>query len=177
MWAPGFRSTRQAALICLVATSLVGCATLQKTYDDVMAGPPSEEEMGRFYVSANGTPLYEEAGFSSAKRATLDRGETVDRDRIDHGFAHVVVVSTGLAGWVDNAKLSWKPPSAPSETKPNEPNAAPRPTATPAANAAAAPTPGPASREDAASAQGSAQPATANGEDEKPVDPALFDAF
>ena len=177
MWAPSFRSTRQAALVCLVATSLVGCATLQKTYDDVMAGPPSEEEMGRFYVSANGTPLYEEAGFSSPKRATLDRGETVDRDRIDHGFAHVVVVSTGLAGWVDNAKLSWKPPSAPSTATGNEANPAPRPSPTPAAKAAAAPTPDRDPGKNDTSAQGSAQPASASPEDEKPVDPALFDAF
>lgn len=175
-------------LLALVVLGLAsGCSQITKAYEDV-TGSPGSGEPGRFYVATDGTPLYAEPSFSSSRRAVLARGDAVDRDKIDHGFAHVVVVSTDASGWIDNAKLVWQRPGAktpakaePAKTEPaavaSEPEPAPAPAPAPK------PTPAPDGATSEApvpeATQAPAAPAAASTDDlsEKPVDPALFDAF
>jgi len=92
----------------------------------------TSERPETFYVGLAGLKLFPEPRFSKACIAALPLHEKVVRDKLEKGFAHVRVVSTGQTGWVNNAHLLWKT-SPPSESLPTKPAAvAPSPLPEPA---------------------------------------------
>ncbi len=152
--------------LCLAL--LGGCTPVTQAYESVM-GDTSGTIDGRFYVATAGLPLHAEPSFSSEQIGELDLHEAVDRDGLSSGFAHVTVVGSGKEGWVQNAKLTWRGPKTSTVTE--EVDVAPTLEPTVAIEpplAPAEPAPGPPTMEKAP---------TAESEDEKSVDPALFDAF
>lgn len=167
---------RQAAALALCLALAGGCTAVTKTYDDVMGRGSAHAEKGRFYVARANLPLHAEASFASKQIAELELNEAVERQEIEHGFAHVRVVATGQEGWVDNAKLNWRetsgtqdeivappPPELP-EAEPAVVEAEPEQPAEPK-NADLSPPTAPQDAPNAAAKRG------------KSVDPALFDAF
>lgn len=150
---------------------------MTKVYDDVMNRSSAPTE-GRFYVGRASLPLYAEPNFASKQVTELPLNEPVERRQINHGFAHVRVLSTGQEGWVDNAKLNWREAEPketaatvsepPARTPPSEPIAAPSPGQPVAAQSTSPDRSAPAAPPDASDAAA---------KDRKNVDPALFDAF
>ncbi|MFO7600091.1 MAG: hypothetical protein R6X27_09825 [Candidatus Desulfacyla sp.] len=120
-------------LVFLVITTMFLCScamvdSVTKTSGslDTSEGPET------FYVGLAGLKLFPEPRFSKACIATLPLHEKVVRDRLEKGFAHVRVVSTGQTGWVNNAHLLWKT-SPPPESLPTKPaDVAPSPLPEPA---------------------------------------------
>jgi hypothetical protein len=83
----------------------------------------TEGKMETFYVGLDGLKLFPEPRFSKTCIASLPLNEAVVRDKLEKGFAHVRVVSTGQTGWVNNAHLIWRasPPPKPVSIEPAPP--------------------------------------------------------
>lgn len=95
-----------------------------------------------YYAGAEGMKVYSEASTSSKVVGTLSLHEKVVRSDLQRGYALVESSKSGLKGWVDNAQLIWRLPTAPGtgapakvEAEPEEPEAPapeePSPTAAP----------------------------------------------
>lgn len=83
-----------------------------------------------YYVGTEGLNVYSEASTSSKVVGTLVLHEKVTRTRLDRGYAYVESSKSGVKGWVNNAQLLWRLPSAPTtgthapaEPQPEEPAA------------------------------------------------------
>jgi len=166
--------------------SLAGCATMQRTvggwFGTATPTPaptpapqaPAAAAPRVYYAGTDGLKVYSEASTSSQVLGQLSLHEKVTRFKLERGYAYVESAKSGLKGWVINAQLIWRLPTAPTtaepspvETEPEEP-AAPQGEAphapTPAAQPAATPSPVPAAPP--------SSPATPGG-----VAPSIFDAY
>ena len=69
--------------------------------------------------------MYSEPSTSSKAVGTLPLHEKVTRTKLDRGWAYVESTKSGVAGWVNNARLIWRLPTtgaqAPAEAQPEEP--------------------------------------------------------
>jgi hypothetical protein len=139
------------------------------------SSPASQAAEGTFYSAAAGLPVHAEPAGGSAVVGRLSLHERVERSELAHGYAHVVSAG-GVEGWVDNAKLLWriptatKAPAAPASV--SEPPAPPEPEPTPAAAPAPPPAVAPAAAEvPAPAAAPDPPPAPAADPDPAPADP------
>jgi hypothetical protein len=144
-WAP-------AAIVVAVfapVLSLAACS-VQKTASGWFGATPTPSPpqataaVGQvYYAAVGGLRMYSEPASSSKLVGKLSLHEKVTRHRIERGYAQVTSDTTGLTGWVDNAKLLWRlpaatperagPPGTPAEPVGEEPRAAPTIPATPEA--------------------------------------------
>lgn len=142
-------------LIVTAAVALAGCSGMQKTvggwFGDV---PATSTQDGTVYFAAtDGLAVHGDASFSSPVVGRLALHEKIVRTRLQSGFAYVVSDQTGVAGWVDNAQLIWRLPTAPQAgtvAAPADPSPAAAPTDVAPPAAAAAPEAAPAPAADTA---------------------------
>jgi len=115
----------------IVSLFLCSCTTVDSVTKKIDTGVTAEkpqtfgEKPETFYVGLEGLKLFPEPRYCRTFIARLPLHEEVVRDKLEKGFAHVKVVSTGQTGWVNNAHLLWRisapPKPLPSETPPREP--------------------------------------------------------
>lgn len=115
----GSRSVFVFAL--MLAIALAGCATIDSA-ERAITGKKSEP----FYSAEAGLPVRAAPFVTSKTISRLALHEKVTRTEVDRGFAHIVTAK-GVEGWVDNAQLLWRLPSA----APATPDAKPAPMAAP----------------------------------------------
>lgn len=113
-----------------VAVVIASCATAQKSVGGWFGAPaptstPTPSPKPRttaataaqairvYYAGVEGLKVYGEASASSQVVGTLSLGEKVRRVRVERGFAFVESTKSGVKGWVDNAQLTWRLPTAP----------------------------------------------------------------
>jgi len=114
-------------LILLIVASffLCSCAVVDSTKDVVdstkrlLSGPDDTGPM-IYYVGLSDLKLFSEPQSSRAYVAKLPLNEKVLRYKVEKGFAHVKVASTGQTGWVKNAHLIWKKASSPPKKPPEK---------------------------------------------------------
>lgn len=115
------KNSKHSALLLFsigLAAIVGGCSTLDKTIPGIGSIFTETDESvvvkGVYYSGSPDLPLYRNPGGAIVKR--LPQYTKLNRDKLDRGFAHVRVDSTGETGWVENAKLLWRlPKSNPSE--------------------------------------------------------------
>jgi hypothetical protein len=74
-----------------------------------------------YYATADGTSVYAAPSSSSSVVGSLSLNEKVLRARVDRGYALIESTKTGVKGWVDNARLTWKAPGTQPRTAPAAP--------------------------------------------------------
>lgn len=83
-----------------------------------------------YYAGVEGMKVYSEPSASSKVVGTLALHEKVTRTKLEKGFAYVESSKGAVKGWVTNAQLIWRLPSAPTTGAPAA--AEPAPAAAPA---------------------------------------------
>jgi hypothetical protein len=126
-----------------VAISLAGCAAMQQTvggwFGKATPTPaptqapqvaPAAAAPRVYYAGTEGLKVYSKPSGSSKVVGELALHEKVTRFKLESGYAYVESATSGLKGWVDNAKLIWRLPAAPAaaapapvEAQPEEPGA------------------------------------------------------
>jgi hypothetical protein len=116
------RVVRVAAALGIVY-ALASCATTQESGGGSFGGaapapsptPPAAAAHNRavYYASVDGMKVYAEPSTSSKLVTTLALHEKVIRSKLEHGYALVESAKSGMQGWVDNAQLIWRLPTAP----------------------------------------------------------------
>lgn len=113
---PSGVGTRGRVALCtlVVAAMTAGCTGLTDPGGWFGKGEPQASSRGPlpYYTSQPGMRLYTEPSFTSAHIAVLPLHQMVYRSRVDRGFAYVEVEGSGQRGWVDNARLIWRLPTA-----------------------------------------------------------------
>jgi hypothetical protein len=66
-----------------------------------------------YYASVEGMKVHSEPSASSTVVGTLSLYEKVIRSDLQRGYALVESAKSGVKGWVDNAQLVWRLPTAP----------------------------------------------------------------
>ncbi len=138
------RSIRIVAAVVL-ATLLASCTGLKRTVGGWLRfkkpAPETTESSTRtarvYYAAVDGLKVYSEPSASSKVVGTLALHEKVTRSRLKQGYAYVESFTSGVKGWVSNARLIWHLPTpaarGPAEAQPEAPEAtepeAPEPTA------------------------------------------------
>lgn len=127
--ARGLQVVRVAAAVSF-AMVLASCGTTQKSVGGWFGAPaptptPSPTPKATagqaprvYYAGVEGVKVYGEPSTSSKVVGTLSLREKVRRVRVDRGFAFVESTKSGVKGWVDNAQLSWRLPTAPATAGP-----------------------------------------------------------
>jgi hypothetical protein len=160
-----------AAAAVAVTLSLSGCSAMRSVQTSLFGGEeqaaeenarPDAAEPSVYYIGVAGTPLYNEPGRTELTR--LPQYRKVYRSRLVKGYAYVRVDGTGEEGWVENAKLIWRLPSA----RPAAPPQPAPPPAEPAAEAPEPPTP---------SSPAPDAPTTPDGPPPTKVNPSVFDPY
>src|SRR6266550_6728640 len=133
------RSIRIVAAVVL-ATLLASCTGLKRTVGGWLRfkkpAPETTESSTRtarvYYAAVDGLKVYSEPSASSKVVGTLSLHEKVTRSKVERGYAYVESTKSVVKGWVDNAGLTWRSPTAPpaaastpGEPKPEEPAAPP----------------------------------------------------
>jgi len=128
------REVRSHAVAAIAAAVILGgCASVRQTVSGwfgeasptatPVATSVATEQGQVYYAGVDGLTVYESASGSSKVVGRLALYEKVTRSRLDRGYAYVTAAKSGLEGWVDNAKLIWRIPSA-AGAKPKEGEAA-----------------------------------------------------
>ena len=98
-------------------------ATAPRRTPETMASTPRV-----YYAGVEGVKVYSEASGSSKVVGRLSLHETVTRSKLERGYAYVESAKSGLKGWVSNAQLIRRVPTAaapvPAEAEPDAPTAA-----------------------------------------------------
>lgn len=123
--APDVRRFARVASGLVLALSLAGCAgTLdQVTRSGTSPTPAPVKAKAKttrrvYYSTTEGTKVYAEPSGSSKVVGSLSLNERVLRTKVDRGYALIESSGSGLKGWVDNARLTWKAPGASTATAP-----------------------------------------------------------
>ena len=116
-----------------VAMVIASCATTQKGVGGWFGAPaptPTPSPKPRttaataaqaprvYYAGVEGLKVYGEPSASSKVVGTLSLREKVTRVKVERGFAFVESTKSGVKGWVDNAQLAWRLPTAPATAGP-----------------------------------------------------------
>ncbi len=180
----------RSVTLLIVVIALAGCAAIQRTVGGWFgtstptpspSPTPAAAQAGRvYYAGVEGLKVYSEPSGSSKVVGQLSLHEKVTRSKLEHGFAFVESAKSDTKGWVNNAQLIWRLPTAPTTAAPA---AAEPPPAEPEAPAAEEP-PAPAAPEEAAPAAqlppvSTPVPAAPPSAKETPrgVAPSIFDAY
>jgi hypothetical protein len=142
----------EVAAVLSVVLLLAGCAATQKGVGGWFAAatptptptpalsptPRMKAVQARrvYYVRVGGLKMYSDPSASSKVVGTLSLHEKVMRSRVERGFAFVESTKSGVKGWVDNAQLSWRLPTAtpgPAGAQPEEAQPEPVPPEEPVA--------------------------------------------
>lgn len=103
---------------------LSGCSNLGEKMPGLGTLFPEKGEStgveGIYYAASPDLPLYQSPGGIIVRR--LPQYTKLTRNKLEQGYAHVRVDSTGVTGWVENAKLIWR---LPNENKAGQPGQAP----------------------------------------------------
>lgn len=139
------RTIAGAVLTVSTVIVLTSCAAFQRGPKTAPASPPpaSAPVAGAvpasvYYAAVGGLKVYSEPSGRSKVLGMLALHEKVARTRLVRGYAYVESAERDLKGWVINAQLIWRLPSAPgaAEGQPEE-QAAPAGDEAPAAVEAA----------------------------------------
>jgi hypothetical protein len=105
--------------VVAAAIALGGCASLSQTVGGWFgASPPptptavTARQGQLYYAAVDGLTVYEQSSSSSKAVGHLAQYERVTRSRVERGYAYVTAERGGLQGWVDNAQLVWRLPTA-----------------------------------------------------------------
>jgi len=152
----------RSVTILIVVIALTGCATIQRSvggwFGAATATPSptpqttpatAAQEARVYYAGVEGLKVYSEPSASSKVVGQLSLHEKVTRSKLERGYAYVESAKRDLKGWVTNARLIWRLPTAPTsgapapeEAQPEEPVAPtgeePQAPVTPEATATAA---------------------------------------
>jgi hypothetical protein len=71
-----------------------------------------------YYAGVEGLKVYSEPSASSTVVGTLSLNEKVMRSKVERGFALIESTKSGAKGWVDNARLRWRPATVPATAAP-----------------------------------------------------------
>ncbi len=71
-----------------------------------------------YYAGVENLKVYSEPSASSKVVGALSLYEKVTRTKLEHGYAYVESAKTGAKGWVKNAQLIWRLPTAPTPGEP-----------------------------------------------------------
>ncbi|MCJ7682876.1 MAG: hypothetical protein MUO68_01130 [Desulfobacteraceae bacterium] len=114
-------------LILLIVASffLCSCAVVDSTKAVVdstkrLISGPEDTGPKIYYVGLSDLKLFSEPHSSKTYVAKLPLNEKVMRYKMQKGFAHVKVVSTGQTGWVKSAHLIWKKGEPPAKKPPEK---------------------------------------------------------
>jgi hypothetical protein len=108
-----------------VALGLTSCSAIQHTVGgwfgaiaskvkpkpETTAATPASAPRA-YYAGVEGLKVYSEASASSKVVGALSLHEKVTRSKLERGYAYVESSKSGLKGWVSNAKLTWRVPTA-----------------------------------------------------------------
>ena len=135
----------RVAAVASVVVVLAGCASVRQTVGGWFGRTPSAEKAAAksvpgprvYYANVGGLNVYAEPSASSKVVGALSLHEKVTRSRVERGYAYVESSTSGVKGWVRNARLIWHLPTpaarGPAEAQPEAPEAtepeAPEPTA------------------------------------------------
>jgi hypothetical protein len=103
-------------LVLTGAVTLAACAATRETVDGwfgTAPAPAAGASSGArvYYSGMDGLKMYSEPTSSSKVTGRLSLHEKVTRSKVERGYAYVETDS-GQTGWVDNAQLLWRLPSA-----------------------------------------------------------------
>src|SRR5262249_44913464 len=106
------------AAVLAGAPARSGCAVQKTVSGWFHKGEPSSSSEAatgagqKYYASEAGLKVYSEPTSSSKVVGKLSLHEKVTRFKVDRGYAYVKADASGLAGWVNNSMLLWRPPAA-----------------------------------------------------------------
>jgi hypothetical protein len=108
------------ALAGTLAFSIVSCASFKERVGGWFGAKSpaaipvtsASQERRAYYAKAEGLQVYIEPSASSKVVGSLSLQEKVLRTKVERGYAYVESTKSGVKGWVDNAKLTWRPPGA-----------------------------------------------------------------
>ena len=121
-----FRIGDVAAAFSVVLV-LASCASVQHTVGGWFGAatptpsPAPETKAAQprvYYAGAEGLKLYSEPSVSSKVVGSLTLHEKVTRSKVERGYAYVESAKSGVKGWVNNAQLLWRLPTAPTTAAP-----------------------------------------------------------
>jgi hypothetical protein len=174
----------------LVAVSITGCSGKTPGLDRMLgtAPPPTATPTPAkaakanatrrvYYATADGTKVYAQPSSSTNVVGTLALDEKVLRSRVERGYALIESSTTGVKGWVDNARLTWKAPGARSSAAPAAPPAAEEPDAAAEEEEAAPPEPTPEPTPTIAAPPAASPPAPTKKPAREGVDPSIFNPY
>ena len=112
-----------------VAILLASCAATQKTVGGWIGSatptpsptpkaPTGAQAPRAYYAGVEGLKVYSEPSSASKVVGTLSLYEKVTRFKVERGYALVESAKSGVKGWVNNAQLTWRLPTAPSAAAP-----------------------------------------------------------
>jgi hypothetical protein len=103
-----------------IALVLASCPTTQKSvggWSGAATPTPKAAPVVRapraYYARVEGLKVYSGSSSSSKVVATLSLNEKVMRFKVERGYALVESTKSAVMGWVDNAQLTWRLPTAP----------------------------------------------------------------
>lgn len=117
----------QVAAALGVALMLASCAAVQQSVGRWFgATPPTPSPTPAaaaqaprvYYAGVEGLKVYSEPSASSKVVGKLSLHEKVTRTKLERGYAYVESAKTGAKGWVINAQLIWRLPTAPRAAEP-----------------------------------------------------------
>jgi hypothetical protein len=134
------------AVALSVAIWLAGCAAMQQTVGGWFHKATPTPAPGQasqvttaaaeaprvYYAGVEGLNVYSKPSGSSKVVGELSLHEKVTRFKLERGYAYVESATSGLKGWVNNAQLIWRLPTAPTSATPAPAEAQPEETAAPA---------------------------------------------
>jgi hypothetical protein len=103
-----------------IALVLASCTTTQKSvggWSGAATPTPKAAPVVRapraYYARVEGVKVLSRPSSSSKVVGTLSLYEKVTRFRVERGYALVESTKNGVKGWVNNAQLTWRLPTAP----------------------------------------------------------------
>jgi hypothetical protein len=137
---PMMQPVRTVAIL-MVVLQLAACAAIQKSvggwFGEAPATPsPTPQATPTvaaqaprvYYAGVEGLRVYSDPSASAKVVGKLSLHERVTRTKLERGFAFVESATSGAKGWVNNAQLIWRLPTAPTtgtpaaaEPQPEEP--------------------------------------------------------
>jgi len=102
-------------LVLTGAVTLAACAATRETVDGWFGTEPAPAAGSAsgavYYAGIGGLKMYSEPSSSSKVTGQLSLHERVTRSKVERGYAYVETGS-GQTGWVNNAQLLWRLPTA-----------------------------------------------------------------
>ena len=138
----------RAAVVLSVALVLASCAAMQQRVGGWFGAAtptpaptptpqvkPAAAAPRVYFAGIEGLKVYSKPSASSKVVGELSLHEKVTRVKLERGFAYVESATGGPKGWVNNAQLIWRLPTAETTSTPGPVEAQPEEPATPTGEA------------------------------------------